>query len=138
MPLTKTPPSMMDLAVEVPLTGVGRLRGASDTGDALTLVGGAANDNNRLQIRGGSHPTTPNTMTVDLGGGEALRFNAAGHRLHKPDKCGLLPPQDDSRHNILDHVYCSRRDRGLFNPAHEWPCKRPTLWRRVCVIDHHH
>ena len=84
MPLTKTPPSMMDLAVEVPLTGVGRLRGASDTGDALTLVGGAANDNNRLQIRGGSHPTTQNTMTVDLGGGEALRFNAAGHLIGLP------------------------------------------------------
>jgi hypothetical protein len=82
--VTKVKPSMMDLTVEVPLTGAGRLRGASDAGDSLTLVGGANDLNNRVQIRGSSHPTTPNTMTVDLNGSEALRFNASGHLIEQP------------------------------------------------------
>ena len=89
MPLTKIPPSMMDLSVEVPLTGLGRLRGASDAGDALTLVGGANDLNNRIQVRGSGHPTTPNTMTVDLNGAEALRFNASGHLIEQPIPTGF-------------------------------------------------
>lgn len=78
MALTKTPPSMMDLSVEVPLTGLGRLRGTSDAADSLTIVGGANDTNNRMQIRGSSHPTTPNMVTIDTGGTERMRIDGNG------------------------------------------------------------
>lgn len=45
---------MMDLSAEVPLTGLARLRGASDTGDSLTLVGGGGALIRLRNISGGS------------------------------------------------------------------------------------
>jgi hypothetical protein len=60
------------------LDGPGQLRGQSDAADSLTLIGGESDTNNRIQIRGTNHPSTPNVMTLDLNGNEVFRWGSEG------------------------------------------------------------
>jgi hypothetical protein len=64
-------------ASDLHVAGTGNIRGHG-AADSLTLVGGVTGTANRIQIRGASHPSTPNILTIDLAGGESHRFNANG------------------------------------------------------------
>lgn len=57
------------------------IRGSDSAADALTLIGGVSGIANRIQIRGASHPSTPNVITFDANGAERLRIDSSGNVL---------------------------------------------------------
>ena len=50
-----------------------------DSADQGNFVGGASGTANRIQVRGASHPSTPNVITMDTNGSEKLRLDASGN-----------------------------------------------------------
>ena len=51
-----------------------------DSSDQFNIIGGASGTNNRIQIRGASHPSTPNIITMDTAGVERMRISSDGQQ----------------------------------------------------------
>lgn len=75
MSLTKVPSSMTSFEGT---TFNGEVR-SYDSADQGNFVGGASGTANRIQIRGASHPNTPNVITMDTNGSEKLRIDSSGN-----------------------------------------------------------
>ena len=75
MSLTKVPSSMTSFEGT---TFNGEVR-SYDSADQGNFVGGASGTANRIQIRGASHPSTPNVITMDTNGSEKLRLSSSGN-----------------------------------------------------------
>ena len=77
MSLTKVPSSMTSFEGT---TFNGEVR-SYDSADQGNFVGGASGTANRIQVRGASHPSTPNVITMDTNGSEKLRIDSSGSLL---------------------------------------------------------
>ena len=75
MSLTKVPSSMTSFEGT---TFNGEVR-SYDSADQGNFVGGASGTANRIQIRGASHPSTPNVITMDTNGSERMRIDSSGN-----------------------------------------------------------
>ena len=75
MSLTKVPSSMTSFEGT---TFNGEVR-SYDSADQGNFVGGASGTANRIQIRGASHSSTPNVITMDTNGSEKFRLDSSGN-----------------------------------------------------------